>query len=168
MITSIGWDQSLNWGHQRAYCSLPRRYMRVGIHGGMNLTEKNSWLVHQSSLEILPGESSGSKQEESVNGNINFALQSTCSYLQVIFTCRKILQHGASDFTFLAREGVNLSPLKIHRLGRIWIHEPWIQWQALYPLQHQGHFKSQDFHELLVRNLLQTVTIIQCNINVKT
>jgi hypothetical protein len=49
--------------------------------------------------------------------NKNFALKYFCSYLQVIFTCRKIL-HGASAFTSPRKEGVlwtfialkNLSP----------------------------------------------------------
>jgi hypothetical protein len=50
-----------------------------------------------------------------------------CSYLQVIFICRKVLRHGASGFTFLSKEGVlridtdlkNPSPLP---------REPWVQW----------------------------------------
>jgi hypothetical protein len=35
-----------------------------GDHGGMILTEDNSCLIHQSSLAVLPAESSSSKQEE--------------------------------------------------------------------------------------------------------
>jgi hypothetical protein len=38
--------------------------MSMENHGGMMSTEKNSYFVHQSSLAILPGESSGSKQED--------------------------------------------------------------------------------------------------------
>jgi hypothetical protein len=36
----------------------------------------------------------------------NFALQAFCSHLQVVFTCRKILRHGASSITSHPREGV--------------------------------------------------------------
>jgi hypothetical protein len=32
---------SLNCGHQWAYCSSPRRYMRIGSHSGTILTEEN-------------------------------------------------------------------------------------------------------------------------------
>jgi hypothetical protein len=55
-----------------------------------------------------------------------------CSYLQVIFTCRKILRQGPLVLLPLRTKvcyGL-LSPLKIHRLGRVWTYEPWVQWQA--------------------------------------
>jgi hypothetical protein len=38
-----------------------------------------------------------------MNGNLAFYF---CSYLQVLFTCPKILRHGASGFTFPPKEGV--------------------------------------------------------------
>jgi hypothetical protein len=37
-------------------------------HGGMMSTEENFQLVHQSSLEILPAKTSGSKREEWAKG----------------------------------------------------------------------------------------------------
>jgi hypothetical protein len=66
---------------------------------------KNPWLVHQSSLSILPAviwEQVGGMNETSEN----FALQAFRSYTQVIFTCRKILRHGASGRTSYPKEGV--------------------------------------------------------------
>jgi hypothetical protein len=45
----------------------------------------------------------------------------------VIFTCRKILRHGASE----GRSADDiLSPLEIHRFGRVRAREPWVQRQA--------------------------------------
>jgi hypothetical protein len=56
---------SVNFGDQRAYWLSFMWYMSMENYGGlMILTEENSWVVHQSSQEILPVESSGSKQEE--------------------------------------------------------------------------------------------------------
>jgi hypothetical protein len=75
-------------------------------HGGMMLTEENSWYVHQSSLAILPAESSGSKQEEWAKGMMNLALQSIFVHtFKWFIICRKFL-HGASGFTYPLKEGV--------------------------------------------------------------
>jgi hypothetical protein len=53
----------------------------------------------------------------------------TCKWY---FTCCKILWHGASGFIPLQRKACCgfLSPLKIHRLGRVWTRKPWVQWQT--------------------------------------
>jgi hypothetical protein len=42
------------------------------------------------------------------------------------------LRHGTNGFTSPPKEGVLriLSPLKSIVLGRVWIREPWVQWQA--------------------------------------
>jgi hypothetical protein len=50
---------SPHWGQQRVYRSSPRWYTGIKNHSGMLLTE-NSWLIHQSSLAILPAQSSSS------------------------------------------------------------------------------------------------------------
>jgi hypothetical protein len=61
-------------------------------------------------------------------------------YLKGSSTCCKILRHGTSGFTSPPKERCCgfLSPLSIHRLGRVWISHPWIQWQAHYSLHHRG------------------------------
>jgi hypothetical protein len=48
----------------------------------------------------------------------------TCKWL---FTCRKILRHGASEYISPCRNACYgfLSPLEIHRFDRIWTREPW-------------------------------------------
>jgi hypothetical protein len=52
-------------------------------------------------------------------------------YVKGSFTCRKILRHGTSGFTSHPKEGVlRIFIVKIHRLGRLWTREPWVQWQA--------------------------------------
>jgi hypothetical protein len=60
----------------------------------------------QSSLAIPPAVTSGSKQEERVKEMINLAFEVSFSYFEVIFICRKVLWHGANDFTFPPKEGV--------------------------------------------------------------
>jgi hypothetical protein len=47
---------SQTYGHQRAYCPSPGRYVSVESHGD---DDDNSLLVHQSSLAVLPAETSG-------------------------------------------------------------------------------------------------------------
>jgi hypothetical protein len=49
------------------------------------------------------------------------------------FTCRKILRHGTFPLYLPSERKVCcgfLSPLKIHRLGRVWIRKLWVQWPA--------------------------------------
>jgi hypothetical protein len=79
----------------------------------------NSWLVYQSSLAVLLAETSGANRR---NGrwSENFAY-SVSLIRHESLTCRKILRHGTSGFTSHPKEGVLrfLSPLKIHRLGRV-------------------------------------------------
>jgi hypothetical protein len=65
---------------------------------------------------------------------INLALQSIFVHTsRAIFACPKILRQGASVFTSLSKEDMLwiLSPLKIHRIGRVLTREPWVQLQAL-------------------------------------
>jgi hypothetical protein len=50
--------------------------MSMENHDWIMSTEENSWFIHQSSLEILPVESSGSKQEEGAKEMMNLALLS--------------------------------------------------------------------------------------------
>jgi hypothetical protein len=49
----LGETICLNCSHRCAYCSSHRWYMNMENQGGMMFTEKNTWLVHQSSLAIL-------------------------------------------------------------------------------------------------------------------
>jgi hypothetical protein len=54
-----------------------------------------------------------------------------CGTSRVLFTCRKILRHGIFPLYFPTETKVCcgfLSPLKIHRLGRVWTRDACIQW----------------------------------------
>jgi hypothetical protein len=64
----------------------------------------NSWLVHKSSLTLLPAKI---YEESRKNGRMseNFAYQYLKS-LKGSLTCRKILRHGTSGFTSHPKEGV--------------------------------------------------------------
>jgi hypothetical protein len=70
----------------------------------------------------------------------NFTLQAFCSHLQVIFTCCKILQHGASGFTSQPKEGVLpvFIALKKYCLARFEHATHGVQWQAHSPLHQWG------------------------------
>jgi hypothetical protein len=63
----------------------------------------NSRLVHQSSLAVLPAETSGASRR---NGwSENFVYQ-YLKYLKGSLTCRKILRRGTSRFTSYPKDGV--------------------------------------------------------------
>jgi hypothetical protein len=73
-------------------------------HGGMMSREKTpdstTRALWQSYQQL-----SGSKQEEWANDEFCLA-KYFCSYLQVIFTCCKILQHRATGFTSPQKKGM--------------------------------------------------------------
>jgi hypothetical protein len=64
----------------------------------------NSWLVHQSSLLVLPAETSWVSR---MNGRSSENIAYQClKYLKGSLACRKILRHGPSSLTFHPKEGV--------------------------------------------------------------
>jgi hypothetical protein len=97
---------SLNCGHQWTYCLSPRWYMSMENRGGIMLKEEDTWFIHQNSLSILPADSCVRKQQERAKGRKIYPCEIFFSYLQVIFTWRHILRHGASSFTPPPNEGV--------------------------------------------------------------
>jgi hypothetical protein len=129
-----GETTSLRRGHQQAYFSSPRWYMIMENHGEMMMSAVgNCWIVYQSSLAILPWEPSGSVRRNGRQkwgfclARISFAFESD-------FFLRAVKSH---DMVLPALLPLRrklccgfLSPLKIHRLGWVWIRDPWVQWQA--------------------------------------
>jgi hypothetical protein len=92
-----GETMSQNCSHQRAYSS-PGWYVSMASHGD----DGAGWvLVHQSSLAVLPAETSGA---------------SRMGPPALLLVRRKV----CCGF---------LSPLQIH-LGWVWTRDPWVQWQA--------------------------------------
>jgi hypothetical protein len=67
-------------------------------------TVGNSWLVHQSSLAVLPSETSETSRRNWWRSE-NFASQ-YLKYLKGSLTRCKILRHGTSGFTSHQKEGV--------------------------------------------------------------
>jgi hypothetical protein len=63
----------------------------------------NSWLIHRSSLAVLPAEASGISRRNGRRSE-NFAYQ-YLKYLKGSLTCRKILRHETSGFTSHPKEG---------------------------------------------------------------
>jgi hypothetical protein len=103
-------------------------------HGWIISTKGKSWFVHQSSWTILPAESSSSKQEGQVKEMMNLALRSifVCTF-QVIFTCHKILWHGANNFTSPTKEDTLWIFIALKNPSS-WLGfdlRIWVQWQAL-------------------------------------
>jgi hypothetical protein len=99
---------SQNSNHQCAYFASPRWYVNVKSHGDDDNNDDacwdNFWLVHQSSLAVLPAETSVANRRNGLRTE-NFASQ-YLKYLKWSFTCRKILRHGTSGFTSHPKEGV--------------------------------------------------------------
>jgi hypothetical protein len=79
----------------------------------------NSLLFHQSSLVVLPAETSGASRGYGRRSE-NFTYQ-YLQYLKGYLTRSYILRHGTSGFTSDTKKVVLriLLPLKIHRLGRV-------------------------------------------------
>jgi hypothetical protein len=79
----------------------------------------NSWLVHQSSLTVLPAETSEASRRN-VRRIENFTYQ-YLKYLKGFLTCHKISRQGTSGFTSHPKEGMmwifiapkNPSPLPV-------------------------------------------------------
>jgi hypothetical protein len=65
----------------------------------------NSFLAYQSSLAVLPEETSGESRRNGRRSD-NSAYQYYLKYLKGSLTCRKILRHGISGFTSSPKEGV--------------------------------------------------------------
>jgi hypothetical protein len=90
----------------------------------------NYWLVRQSSLTVLPAETSGASRRNGRRSE-NFAYQHL-KYLKGSLTFRKIWRHGTSGFTSHAKEGVlrDFISIKIPSPRPVWNRDPWVQWQA--------------------------------------
>jgi hypothetical protein len=72
------------------------------------LASAYSWFVHQSSLAIIPGESSTSEAGGTGEGNYEFLpYEVSFSYFECFFlTFRKIFRHGADGLTSPPKESV--------------------------------------------------------------
>jgi hypothetical protein len=64
----------------------------------------NSWLIHQSSLAVLPAETSGASRRNGRSSE-NFSYQ-YLKYLKGSLICHKNLRHGTSNSTSHPKEGV--------------------------------------------------------------
>jgi hypothetical protein len=76
---------------------------------------ETSWLVHQSSLAVIPAETSGASRRNGRRSN-NFAYQ-YLKYLNGSLTCRKILRHGTAVFISHSKEGVARSFIALKNLS---------------------------------------------------
>jgi hypothetical protein len=105
-----------------------------------SISTGENWFVHQSSLATLSAESFSSKLGDTwLRKWWIWPSKYLSSYFKAIFTCRKIILHGAEGFTSPPKEVV--LPIFIslkNRVGRVWIHEPWVQWKACKPLHHEA------------------------------
>jgi hypothetical protein len=80
MIMSMGWDYVSELGPPTDLLFVPQMMYEHGQTWWIMSTE-NSWLVHQSSLAILPAEPSGSKQDKRAKIMINLALPNICVHI---------------------------------------------------------------------------------------
>jgi hypothetical protein len=101
IFMSMVWDYFSEQQLPTGLLFTPRWYMSMKDQARMKLTGENSWLVHHSSLAIVPPELSSSKQEKLAKGMMNLALR-----MILVYTCRKFLWYGVSSFTFPPKEVV--------------------------------------------------------------
>jgi hypothetical protein len=106
LIVWLWWGETMsqNCGQQRAYYLSPGWYVSMEGHCVMIPAGDNSWLVHKSSLAVIPAETSGVSRRNWRRSE-SFAYL-YLKYLKGSFTCRKILRPGASGFTSHPKEGV--------------------------------------------------------------
>jgi hypothetical protein len=125
-IVLIGWDYIYELRPPMDLLFIPQVIYENG-EPWLNVIDRGKVLIR---IPELPGNSARSHLVASRrNGRWwIWPCEVFCSYFPNDFTCRKILRPGASGFTSPPKEVV--LPLKIHRLGRLWTREPWIQWQA--------------------------------------
>jgi hypothetical protein len=95
---------SQNCSHKRAYCSFPGNTWAWRMIVMMMPAGDNSWLVYQSSLVVLPADTSGESRRNGWRSE-DFVCQ-YLKHLKEFLTCRKILGHGTSGFTSHPKEGV--------------------------------------------------------------
>jgi hypothetical protein len=88
-----------------------------------------SWLIHRSSLAVLPAETSGASRR---NGRSEDFAYQYLKYFKGSLTSRKILRHGTSGFTSHPKEGVLriFMVLKNQSPRPVWTRDPWVKWQA--------------------------------------
>jgi hypothetical protein len=91
-----------------------------------------------SILIRLPSSSEASETRVR-NMAAEFCRRSICHARRVLLHAVN-LRHETDGFTSPPKEGALriLSPLKSIVLGRVWTREPWVQWQARWPLDHRG------------------------------
>jgi hypothetical protein len=156
---------SLNCGHQRAYCSSPSWYISMENHGGMMMSkEENSWFVLQNSLEILPAETPGSKQEELAKGmRIQHCEVFLFILASVFLHTVKSYDMGPPALLPVGRKVSSgfLSTLQIHSLGRIWTREPWVQCLVLC----HKCYSSRDRPMLDCSSVSDTKKVSRCWLN---
>jgi hypothetical protein len=98
-----------------------------------NINRRISWFVHQSSLAILPAESSMRKAEGNDKGNDEFCLTKYLFHtLKGSLTCCKIVWHVLTALLPLWRNACCgfLYALKPIALDWVWICKPCVLWQA--------------------------------------
>jgi hypothetical protein len=82
-----------------AYCLSPSECVWRVV-----MTLMDNWLVYQSSLAVLPAEPSAGVG--GIDEGMRIVRIQYLWYVNVSFTCRKILRHGTSGFTSNPKEGV--------------------------------------------------------------
>jgi hypothetical protein len=114
----MGETMSLNCGHQRAYCSSPRRYMSMENHDGVISIRKTPDSSTRTLWQSYKQRHLIAKQEELEKGNCESCLTEYLFHTpKGSLTCRKTLLHGPDGFTSPRKGGelLILSPIKIHR-----------------------------------------------------
>jgi hypothetical protein len=108
-------------------------------HGGMILTEETPDLFTGAFWQSYWQRHLVAKQDELTKEMMNFALQNIFFLaLKGSLTCCRIL-HGADGFTSPLKESVLQIFIVLKNpvvLSRVYMREPWVQWQAYQPLDH--------------------------------
>jgi hypothetical protein len=138
MADYIGWDWRLRTAAITDLLFIPR----------VNVSGEQWWLWCQ--LGITPHSSTRAvwlsyqqrhlEQVGVIDEGMRILPISIWNTSRYILHALKSYDMGPSRFTSHPKEGVLqiFIVLKNHRLGRVWIREPWDQWQAHWLLHHRG------------------------------
>jgi hypothetical protein len=126
-LIMMGWDWRLRTAKTNGPIFHPPRDYEWNAVVMMMQAEDNFWLVYQSSLAVLPAETSGPSRRNGRRSE-NFAYSVSLIRQHAI----KSYDMGPPALLHIRRKVCCgfLSLLKIHRLSRVWTRDPWVQWQA--------------------------------------
>jgi hypothetical protein len=137
IIMSVGWDYVSELRPPKGLFFIPRMIYEQREPRWNDANKENSWFFHHSSLAVVPSHPIACRSDGRQEWEFGLA-KYFYSHLQMIVSCRKNL--STWDFDFISFRWIYcgfLSPLKIHRLCRVWTLDTWVYGK------HANHYTTE-------------------------